>query len=58
MKFNEGRTTEPRQSEPQCKKAKETWNQAPKVKISKCLKAKVRIHAANYVLRLKLISPA
>ena len=42
VKFNEGRTTEPRRSEPESKKAKETWNQAPKAKISMCLKAKVR----------------
>ena len=39
MKFNEGRTTEPRRSEPECKKAKETWNHAPKAKIM-CPKAK------------------
>ena len=45
VKFNEGRTTEPRRSEPECKKAKETWNhapKAPKARISMCPKAKVR----------------
>ena len=63
VKFNEGRTTEPRRSEPECKKAKE-GNMEPRTKsqniyVSKSQSANMFVnYAAKYVLRLKLISPA
>ena len=63
VKFNEGRTTEPRRSEPECKKAKE-GNIEPRTKSRNIFVPKSQSvntfvnYAAKYVLRLKLISPA
>ena len=63
VKFNEGRTTEPRRSEPECKKAKEEniepGTKSQNIYVPKSQSANMFLnHAAKYVLRLKLISPA